>query len=71
MGRSLGMHVVAEGVETVEQAAFLESIWCERAQGFLYCRPLPADEFAAWVRAQGTVAPDANRGSPRTSAVVA
>jgi diguanylate cyclase (GGDEF)-like protein len=50
MGRSLGMRVVAEGVETPEQAEFLQSIWCELAQGFLYCRPLPAGELADWIK---------------------
>jgi sensor c-di-GMP phosphodiesterase-like protein len=46
MGHSLGLRVVAEGVETAAQAQFLSSIWCEHAQGYLYSKLLPAAEFA-------------------------
>ncbi|CAB3786404.1 sensor domain-containing protein [Paraburkholderia caffeinilytica] len=42
----LGQQVVAEGVETVEQAAFLEANGCRVAQGFLYGRPVPKPEMA-------------------------
>ncbi len=49
MGHSLGLKVVAEGVETPAQAQFLASIWCGRAQGFHYSKPLPAAEFALWL----------------------
>jgi EAL domain-containing protein (putative c-di-GMP-specific phosphodiesterase class I) len=45
MGRSLGLQVVAEGVETEEQAAFLRAEGCTLGQGFLYSAPVPADEF--------------------------
>jgi PAS domain S-box-containing protein len=40
LGRSFGLKVVAEGVETKEQAAFLRSIGCDMAQGYLYSRPI-------------------------------
>ena len=49
MGHSLGLRVVAEGVETAAQAQFLASIWCEHAQGYFYSKPLPAAEFALWL----------------------
>ncbi len=44
LSHNLGMKVVAEGVETAEQAARLRLLNCEYAQGFLYSRPLPAYE---------------------------
>lgn len=46
ISRCLGHRVVAEGVETMEQAAFLNVYGCEVAQGFLYSKPLPKREIA-------------------------
>jgi EAL domain-containing protein (putative c-di-GMP-specific phosphodiesterase class I) len=47
MARSLGMDVIAEGVENEEQNAFLKKIFCDKVQGFLYSKPLPANELTA------------------------
>lgn len=47
LGRSLGMSVVAEGVETEECATALRAIGCEQAQGYLFGRPCNADETAS------------------------
>jgi diguanylate cyclase (GGDEF)-like protein/PAS domain S-box-containing protein len=47
MAHSLGFSVVAEGVETEEQATFLRLLRCEQAQGYLFARPMPADELRA------------------------
>ena len=44
MGKSLGLEVVAEGVETEAQLAFLRERNCEYVQGYLISRPLPAEE---------------------------
>ena len=46
LAKNLSMRVVAEGLESPEQMAFLTSHQCEEAQGYLISRPLPASEFA-------------------------
>jgi diguanylate cyclase (GGDEF)-like protein/PAS domain S-box-containing protein len=45
MGRAIGLRVVAEGVETAEELAFLKANDCDDAQGYYFSRPVPADEF--------------------------
>jgi diguanylate cyclase (GGDEF)-like protein/PAS domain S-box-containing protein len=49
MGHSLHMKVVAEGVETLEQARFLREMGCDEMQGYLLSRPMPPDTFALWL----------------------
>lgn len=45
LGKHLHMQIVMEGVETLEQTVFLESIGCDIAQGYYYGRPMPIEEF--------------------------
>jgi diguanylate cyclase (GGDEF)-like protein/PAS domain S-box-containing protein len=52
MAHNLNLGVIAEGVETSQQADFLLNERCEEAQGFLYAKPLPAEQFEAYLRAQ-------------------
>lgn len=53
LGQGLNLRVIAEGVETQEQAEFLLASGCEFAQGYYYSKPLPADEFEEyWHRHQ-------------------
>ncbi len=52
MGRSLNHRVVAEGVETAEQFAFLKAHGCDEGQGFYFSRPLPAAQFARLLRTE-------------------
>lgn len=47
LGHELGIRITAEGVETVEQQAWLVQAGCDRLQGYLFSRPLPPWEFAS------------------------
>jgi EAL domain-containing protein (putative c-di-GMP-specific phosphodiesterase class I) len=50
IGRTLGLSVIAEGVETEEQLEYVRARGCHRAQGFLLARPMPIDEAEAMMR---------------------
>ena len=52
MAHNVGLVVIAEGVETEAQAAFLINEKCEEAQGFLYALPQPASEFEEYLKAR-------------------
>jgi diguanylate cyclase (GGDEF)-like protein/PAS domain S-box-containing protein len=64
MAHNLGLEVIAEGVETAEQAAFLLKETCEEAQGYLYAKPLAADAFEAFMRTHRL---DGGELAPQTS----
>jgi EAL domain-containing protein (putative c-di-GMP-specific phosphodiesterase class I) len=50
LGRTMGMAVVAEGMERVEQANYFISQGCRLMQGFVFARPAPAAAFAGLLR---------------------
>lgn len=50
LGRNLGLHIVAEGVETEEQASILGNLGCDYMQGYLYSKAVRAEEIADIVR---------------------
>jgi diguanylate cyclase (GGDEF)-like protein/PAS domain S-box-containing protein len=49
LGRAMGLSLVAEGVETEEQRGFLDALGCYAFQGYLLSRPLPLEEFEAFL----------------------
>ncbi|WP_175689608.1 cyclic di-GMP phosphodiesterase [Burkholderia anthina] len=49
LAKALGFSVVAEGVETHEEAEFLKQIHVDHAQGYYFARPMPAQAFEAWL----------------------
>ena len=51
LAHSLGLRVVAEGVETAETWRALETMGCDLAQGYLISRPVPGDEVTRWLTA--------------------
>ena len=53
LGHSLGIKVMAEGVETAYHITFLKKEGCDEAQGFQYTRPLPADKFLTYAASYG------------------
>ena len=55
MAKKLGMHTIAEGIETKEQGDFLRSVGCEYGQGYYYARPMPADAFTNLLMARENV----------------
>jgi diguanylate cyclase (GGDEF)-like protein len=63
LGRQLGLHIVAEGVENEEQVQVLQSLDCDSAQGYVFAEPLDGDAAAALLR---TGLP-ARQDSPRES----
>ncbi|MEQ8348099.1 MAG: EAL domain-containing protein [Sneathiellaceae bacterium] len=50
LAEDLGIPTIAEGVETVEQARILAAMGCDKAQGYLYARPMPLEAARAWLR---------------------
>lgn len=51
LAKSMGMRVIAEGVETAQQKSFLVENGCRAIQGYFYSRPIPSVEMGDWMRA--------------------
>ena len=49
LGKTLGIRITAEGVETQEQVNFLRAIACDQLQGFFFAKPLRADDIPAFL----------------------
>jgi diguanylate cyclase (GGDEF)-like protein/PAS domain S-box-containing protein len=56
MGKSLNLRVVAEGVESEEELAFLQAHHCDEAQGYYFSRPVPPQQFAKFLETRFTLA---------------
>jgi len=69
LGRSLGMTTIAEGVETEEQANTLLRLGCEMGQGWLYGRPVPAQELVSVIASLPHCSPamESSKKSPQRS----
>jgi diguanylate cyclase (GGDEF)-like protein/PAS domain S-box-containing protein/excisionase family DNA binding protein len=52
MAQSLGLTLVGEGVETVQQASLLAALQCDHAQGYLFARPMAPDAVEGWIETQ-------------------
>ena len=52
LGQSLNLRVVAEGVETAEEMAFLKAQACDEAQGYFFSRAVSAEQFAKMIQVQ-------------------
>jgi diguanylate cyclase (GGDEF)-like protein/PAS domain S-box-containing protein len=52
LGHSLGLELVAEGVETTEQQNFLASLNCDTLQGYLFSKPMPFEQTLAYLKAE-------------------
>jgi EAL domain-containing protein (putative c-di-GMP-specific phosphodiesterase class I) len=61
LGRAMDIAVIAEGVETEEQRGYLAGLGCHSFQGFLFSRPLPLEQFEAFLRGL------AENGSPSSA----
>jgi EAL domain-containing protein (putative c-di-GMP-specific phosphodiesterase class I) len=61
LGQKLNLRVIAEGVETEEQLAFLRANNCDEMQGFHFSRPVPAQELEALLKERAPI----DAGAPR------
>jgi len=68
LGRSLGMSIVAEGIETPYEAAMMTRFGCTELQGFYFARPLPVEELMNFLETYEPRVPDIEPGLPQAVA---
>jgi EAL domain-containing protein (putative c-di-GMP-specific phosphodiesterase class I) len=71
LGHTLGLQVVAEGVELEEDVTLLRSAGCDELQGYYFAKPMPAELFASWLQSHRETENSLNKmmklaGSDRT-----
>jgi EAL domain-containing protein (putative c-di-GMP-specific phosphodiesterase class I) len=64
LARVLGMDVVAEGIETRDQYRLLRQMGCRYGQGYLFAKPMPAEDVGRLLRLPGRVLPDPESAAP-------
>jgi diguanylate cyclase (GGDEF)-like protein/PAS domain S-box-containing protein len=64
LGQTLGLEIIAEGIEDAQQEAFLRHLGCDEAQGFRYGRPLPADQTTALLSREAELTGDQRQAAP-------
>ncbi len=69
LGHTLGLRVVAEGVETQLEAQILREEGCDEFQGFYFAKPMQAAEFERWLAARSPAAGVADAGETKASVV--
>jgi diguanylate cyclase (GGDEF)-like protein len=70
LGRMLGLDMVAEGIETEEQAAWFRELGCTLAQGYLFAHPMPAAQLERYFRNQSQSIRRRNQTAPSDAATV-
>lgn len=71
LAQNMDLIVVAEGIEVPEQHAFLQAHGCPRYQGYLYSKPLPLQDFVAFVQRHNSAEPAARNASQSVESTVA
>ena len=71
LARVLGMDVVAEGIETSDQYQLLQQMGCRFGQGYLFARPMPAEQVSALLRIPGRVLPQTETLQPGSAVCMA